>query len=213
MDGLVVKRLKHSPRQVKDVPSLLSAADVAPQAISVVNWKAYPYKPAVQFKIAHDEQHIYLSFEVDEQEIKAVCNTDGGSVWEDSCVEFFVAFDDNAYYNIECNCIGTVLMAYGPDRTARTPLPQAVLNNIQRFSSLGSNPMQGKGKWTLALIIPKEVFMHHQIETFSALHATGNFYKCGDLLQVPHFLSWNPIDNPTPNFHLPAYFGRLHFEG
>jgi hypothetical protein len=44
------------------------------------------------------------------------------------------------------------------------------------------------------------------------MKARGNFYKCGDSLSVPHFLSWQPIDNPTPNFHLEKFFGELDFE-
>ena len=44
------------------------------------------------------------------------------------------------------------------------------------------------------------------------LVAKGNFYKCGDMLSKPHFLSWNPIDTPSPDFHVPASFGLLTFE-
>jgi len=40
----------------------------------------------------------------------------------------------------------------------------------------------------------------------------ANFYKCGDKLQTPHFLSWAPIDLPKPKFHCPEFFGELVFE-
>lgn len=40
----------------------------------------------------------------------------------------------------------------------------------------------------------------------------ANFYKCGDKLQTPHFLSWNPINLEKPNFHCPEFFGTLNFE-
>lgn len=40
----------------------------------------------------------------------------------------------------------------------------------------------------------------------------GNFYKCGDKLQTPHFLSWSPIGLERPMFHCPAFFGTLSFE-
>ena len=40
----------------------------------------------------------------------------------------------------------------------------------------------------------------------------ANFYKCGDKLQTPHFLSWNPIDLEKPNFHCPEFFGMLRFK-
>jgi hypothetical protein len=40
----------------------------------------------------------------------------------------------------------------------------------------------------------------------------ANFYKCGDDLPEPHFLSWNNIIADKPDFHLPQYFGTLTFE-
>jgi hypothetical protein len=40
----------------------------------------------------------------------------------------------------------------------------------------------------------------------------ANFYKCGDELPTPHFLSWNPIEWKEPSFHRPEQFGKLIFE-
>ncbi|WP_350005689.1 carbohydrate-binding family 9-like protein, partial [Phocaeicola dorei] len=40
----------------------------------------------------------------------------------------------------------------------------------------------------------------------------ANFYKCGDELQKPHFLSWSPIKIEKPDFHRPDFFGLLEFE-
>ncbi|MCF0172470.1 MAG: hypothetical protein HUJ91_01855, partial [Bacteroidales bacterium] len=31
-------------------------------------------------------------------------------------------------------------------------------------------------------------------------------------MAVAHFLSWNPIGTPTPDFHCPEYFGTIEFE-
>ena len=39
----------------------------------------------------------------------------------------------------------------------------------------------------------------------------ANFYKCGDKLSVPHYLSWNPVTTEKPDFHRPEYFGLLEF--
>jgi hypothetical protein len=49
-----------------------------------------------------------------------------------------------------------------------------------------------------------------KLEAGATLRA--NFYKCGDELQVPHFLSWNPIGVETPDFHRPEFFGKLVLE-
>ena len=83
------------------------------------------------------------------------------------------------------------------------------------FLSLGNQPFEermGECSWELALVIPASSFFAHQLKDFSHMEATGNFYKCGDKLETPHFLSWAPIDLPAPCFHCPDFFGKLHFE-
>lgn len=58
----------------------------------------------------------------------------------------------------------------------------------------------------MIMVIPALVFNKQGDITLSGLRAFGNFYKCGDELPQPHFISWSPIGHPTPNFHLPAFF-------
>ena len=50
------------------------------------------------------------------------------------------------------------------------------------------------------------------IESFDGKEMGANFYKCGDELPTPHFLSWNPIEWAEPSFHRPEQFGKLIFE-
>ena len=64
----------------------------------------------------------------------------------------------------------------------------------------------------MALIIPAEAFFRTAIIGFDGMRMKGNFYKCGDHLQKPHFLSWNPIHVDRPDFHRPEFFGELVFE-
>jgi hypothetical protein len=80
-----------------------------------------------------------------------------------------------------------------------------------RHPSLGTEPFglrEEPTAWELALVIPASTF---GLETFSGLHARGNFYKCGDRLPVPHYVSWAPIATPKPDFHRPEYFDELFF--
>ncbi len=37
----------------------------------------------------------------------------------------------------------------------------------------------------------------------------GNLNKCASATSAPHYLSWNPIDTPTPDFHRPEFFGKI----
>ena len=84
------------------------------QPLDVVNWKDYPYKPEVSFRIAHTGREILLHYKVKEASVRAVASGDNGRVWEDACVEFFVSPEgDDRYYNFECNCVGRLLIQGG----------------------------------------------------------------------------------------------------
>ncbi|MBD5180330.1 MAG: hypothetical protein HDT01_03415, partial [Bacteroidales bacterium] len=182
--------------------------------IDTVNWKEYPYVPDVRFRIAHTGDAILLNYKVNEEAVRAVAEGDNGRVWEDSCVEFFVTFDGMQYHNIECNCVGTILSAVGSERENRNLLAAEQLDKIKRKSTLCKDglPVSGPVEWEVSLVIPVEIFAASSVESFDGIEARGNFYKCGDLLPTPHFLSWNPIEISTPNFHRPDYFGKIIFE-
>jgi hypothetical protein len=175
-------------------------------------WPAYPYKPAVQFTIAHDGSHIFLKYWVTEKAIRAVNSQPNSSVWEDSCVEFFISIDDTAYYNFEFNCMGIPLVGYGASKTQRSLLPEATVMKIATRSLINRLPGNNNLQWELTVRIPITTFIHHQPVTLSGLNGRANFYKCGDLLPEPHFVTWADIETPEPDFHRPAHFGQLHFE-
>ena len=171
----------------------------------------------VSFTIGHDGSNIYLTYHVEEPQVRAINTEFNSPVWEDSCVEFFFSpFSDKAYYyNFEFNAIGAVLCGYGKDRHQREHLPDSVLSQIETLPSLGKKPIGriwGKTAWDLQIMIPKEVLVFSKIEDLSGLKAKGNFYKCGDKLEKPHYLSWEPVRSPDPNFHLPEHFGLLSFQ-
>ena len=184
--------------------------------IETVNWpEAYSYAPEVSFIIAHTGREILLKFFVKEQSVLALTTEDNGAVWTDSCVEFFIGLDETGYYNFEFNCIGTALLGFRKERENFVHANQNILNTIERMSSSENQPFEerkGDQKWELTVKIPVTAFFKHNIQDLSGIKAKANFYKCGDNLSVPHFLSWNPITNPVPNFHLEKFFGEIEFE-
>lgn len=212
-----VKKVHIENPQASQLPQLMSDAGVEYHEISCVDWpENYPYQPKVQFAIAHNGTAILLHFKVTENGYKAVAATDRGRVWEDSCVEFFVSpCSDDRYYNFESNCIGKMHIACGVVDTERPMAPQSVFDLVSRWSSLGAAPISEphEGSWEYALVIPVGAFYEDGITSLDGRDMTANFYKCGDLLPVPHFLSWAPIDLPSPRFHCPQFFGAIHFEG
>lgn len=178
--------------------------------IAALNWPEYFYQPSVHFSIAYQEDHIFLKYYVAEKDIRATYGVINDPVYRDSCVEFFISIDDDQrYYNFEFNCIGTCRAAYGANRVERDFLPKSLIETIGHQSSFKLN--NGLVNWELTLSLPKELFCHHSLVSFKGLRGKANFYKCGDDLPVPHFLSWNPIDTATPDFHQPLSFGELMF--
>jgi len=167
------------------------------------------------FSIRHDGSSIYLYYKVEEPQVRAVNTGFNSPVWEDSCVEFFLSFDgDDGYYNFEINAIGTVLGAFGKDRHKRLHLPDSFLSRIETTPSLGRDPIESldeRTTWEVQLVIPMETFHFSKMEILSGMDAHANFYKCGDKLKQPHFLSWKPVLTSTPDFHAPRYFGQLSF--
>ena len=177
------------------------------------NWHA-AWQTTAGFGISHDLQNIFLRFRVRETNILARFQRMNDPVYEDSCVEFFISFEKDAYYNLEFNCIGTVYGAYGRNRKNRARLDEKLLATIQTIPSLGRNKLQiidRETEWMLDVIIPVTVFKFSNLGSFKNITAHGNFYKCGDKLEVPHYLSWNPIVAEKPDFHRPEYFGKLTF--
>lgn len=174
-------------------------------------WKEqYPYQPIAKFQIAYDDRSIVLHYDIEEEFVKGQYIRPNENIWEDSCVEFFVSFDGKeTYYNLEFNVLGTGLIGYGTmDRKSRQRLSEEQILSVNCFSQVQT--IQGKKSWCLILIVPLSIF-GISVSDLEKHTVAANFYKCGDSLPNPHFLAWNKIDNPNPNFHLPAFFGEIHF--
>ncbi|MDB5024052.1 MAG: hypothetical protein JWP78_1807 [Mucilaginibacter sp.] len=187
--------------------------------IDIEPWPEYPEYydlPKVSFGIAYSAACIFIKFDVQEHEVLARYRKTNDPVYKDSCVEFFIAFDDDqAYYNLEFNRFGTCLGGYGPEKEARTLLPAEQLEAIRYERTLlqKRETKEPAINWTLTLAIPAQVFSFHHFTSLQDKKCKVNFYKCGDDLSQPHYLAWNPIESPKPNFHLPCFFGRAEFKG
>ncbi len=186
------------------------------EKLTFANWPAYPYRPDVTFFIGHNDHGIFLKYIVSEKTIRAHTAEPNGQVWKDSCVEFFVSpADDGVYYNFELNCIGAIRLSAGQSRHGRTMASGDILQQMQVSTSLGRETFDEKvadGPWEITVYIPVTCFFQHPGIRLSGQTWRANFYKCGDVLSDPHFLSWRPIDTPQPDFHTPRFFGQIFFE-
>lgn len=204
-----VKEINYSSA-ITEISGLLDRLDK--NQIDNVPWSAYPYKPSASFTIAYGPDCLFLKYFTTEKQIRATNWALNSPVWQDSCVEFFVSFNEGrAYYNFEINCIGAILAAHGGGRENRNAIPGDTINSIKSFIVIDKLSGLPDVNWDLIAVIPFTAFIHDNISSLKGRSATANFYKCGDELEEPHYLTWNNIKSEQPDFHLPAYFGRLEF--
>ena len=173
----------------------------------------FPYHPDASFAIARSKTHIAILYHVRCLDLRALALEDNGPVWEDSCCEFFASDpEDGTYYNFEMNCIGTLLGAKRASRTDCTHYPAEKLSEVVRHSTLGKKQRDLSGKifgWSAGMVIPLEMIGIDPSRLPSSIRA--NFYKCADRTAHPHFLAWNRVETPDPDFHRPEFFGELLF--
>lgn len=183
--------------------------------IETLNWEGFKYQPEVTLAVSYSDHEIFLKYYIKENYFKAEKTETNQMVCEDSCVEFFVSpEDDGLYYNLEFNGIGTALLGTGTGRENSKRANPEIISKIRRQSSVGNKPVKettGNFEWTLTVAVPFEVFFHHKIKDLKGKTFRANFYKCGDMLSVPHYVTWNPVGTENPDYHQPEYFGTLKF--
>ena len=183
--------------------------------IESLNWiDEYPYRPITLFRIARSSDSLFIKYKVQGSMLRAIYSNDQDPVNEDSCVEFFCIVPGNdKYMNFEFNCIGTCKAS---KRVARNkdviPYSKEELSMLKRYPSIGRrafNEMEGMFDWDLTVKIPLRIMGIDPNKLPEKI--TGNFYKCADGTDSPHFVTWNPIKTEIPDFHRPEFFGELYF--
>lgn len=177
--------------------------------------------PDTQFKVRYDDKNIYVIFQVKDQYVKAVAKKINDVVWEDSCVEFFFTPGpdvNRGYFNLETNCKGIFLFRYTNKENGQTGLVDledckkiAIAHSLQKdVETEITEPVT----WSIEYALPISVLAKYiKVDKPSkGVQWRANFYKCGDKTSHKHYLTWAPVINPVPKFHLPEYFGWLQFE-
>lgn len=184
------------------------------ESIDTLNWKEeFPYKPVVVFDIARGKEMLYIHYFVRGLSIKALADKDGNFVHEDSCVEFFMRkANEMNYINFEFNCIGTCYAAHHETRQQSTPFTIDEYRSIRRYTTIQSEAFaeqKGIHSWELTVAIPFKLMGLDPGNLPEMIR--GNFYKCADGTENPHYTTWSPIDLPQPNYHCPEFFGEIYF--
>lgn len=177
--------------------------------------------PETQIKCAYDRDNLYLIFKVKDKYILACAQGYHDRVWEDSCVEFFFCPGEDiaqGYFNLEINCGGCIY--FGFQKIPRNKVVNILELDCAKLKIAHSLPKQilaeieETTEWCVEVKLPFSVIERYYNLKQPSLGSIWlvNFYKCADKSSHPHWLTWNRVDNPRPDFHRPEYFGRLVFE-
>lgn len=176
--------------------------------------------PVTQVKMAYDNSAIYVKFKVNDRYVKAVYSSHQDPVYKDSCVEFFFTPGSDiseGYFNLEMNCIGIMLFHHQKiPRQNAVAISELDVEKVEVVTSLTGviNPERAeKVSWIVSYKIPFSILKKYHSFDIPEPGTVwrANFYKCADETSHPHWLTWAPIDNPSPDFHRPEFFGELHF--
>lgn len=219
------ERERSNYKTAAEIGAAMDEAGVGYNWIDVAQWpeRNNGYKPEVRFRIAYSQQMLFIEYYVKEANIKALYSEDKDSKpFKDSCCEFFFSPEcNNNYYNMELNCIGKGTFAFrrGGRKGPKIAYGEEIMKRILRYSTLGEAPIETSVKengelfeWKLTVAIPLECFTETPMEALQGKTMRANFYKCGDDMPKPHFLTWNRIELEKPDFHTPDFFGALTFE-
>ena len=159
-------------------------------------------------RIFHDGENLLVLLRAKEKDIRAEYTAPMSPVHEDSCLEFFfMPAGEEKYLNFEINPNGCLHIGYGRDRYDRErillPDPGAYFRIRTGRTADG---------WEAEYRIPGEFLRRFYPEFRFTGILKANAYKCGDKTVHPHYLAWNPVDSPVPDYHRSESFGTMIFE-
>jgi len=180
--------------------------------IDIYRWKE-GWTPKSEGKVVLVEDFgflVHLTSEEDKPFARYTGFYDPG--WNDSCLEFFVSFDNTRadYLNIEMNPIGGYLIGFAPSVENRKKVTEIIEEPFPETAQIN------EGSWWVTCAISFEnIEKIYGLgkETFvSGYEFRGNFYKCGSEAPIVHYGMWNDTETPHPQFHVPDHFGKLIIE-
>jgi len=177
------------------------------------------FQPVVTAKMMYDTENVYLIYKVEDRHVRIQNTKFNGPVSTDACVEFFFSPDSDwplRYFNVEINAGGTGLMSYHKDGK-RTNLKEEDFSVVEIAHTLPKKLEQEISEpvtWFLEFKMPLSLLAKYGnfTQPKKGVEWKANFYKTSSRSTNPHYITWNVVQNPVPQFHLPQYFGTLVFK-
>lgn len=183
------------------------------------------YKGArIEFKLVHDGKRIYAIFRADKDRFVTARKFRRNSfTCRDTCAELFMApgGEKGGYCNLEISLTGEYLFMFHKNQQRVFDdwgfVPVEDTKNIQVFSSsdgIVRPEITKEIQWHIVTVFDAATIAKHTgveiPEDLSGQTWNANFYHCSEDSSHKRWFAWNPI--PMVSFHLPQYFGKLHFE-
>lgn len=174
-------------------------------------WDRIQPPPPTNVVISYNERGFnvhFVSYETNLRAEETVCNA---PVCEDSCMEVFFQYDpanDARYINIEINPNGVAYCAVCFNRH------QYQLISPEDIKQLDIGTKIFDDRWEIDYRIPKALIRKY-IPTYQHKYGSvlrGNFFKCGDKTDHPHYGCFHDIDWGNPDFHRPELFASFRLE-
>ena len=171
----------------------------------------HPESNAAIFAVENDGIHAVLwSFE---ENPLCSCTKRDDPVYTDSCLEVFLmpVEGDERYINFEVNKNGVYLSEIGTCRHDRVFIKS--LTDLEPIIKTVVITENGKTAWGYEITIPENLISVLYGIDYHVGEATvkGNFYKCAELSDNPHFGTFFPVKTEKPDFHRPEFFGNIEF--
>lgn len=159
-----------------------------------------------------ENEGLFVKMVCEEANPKRECQNHKNMVCKDSAMEIFFAFteegetlsNNSMYLNFEINANGAMYAKYGKGRKNRQFISE------EEYELAGCKAVVEEDKWSLEVLFPevflKKVCDFENIKSGKTFYC--NFYKIAECDSILHFGSYSPIENETPNFHLPVFFAE-----
>ena len=164
---------------------------------------------AAKAQACHDGENLWIRMEAKETPIRATLTGKLDAICTDSCLEFFFAPDPELphYFNFEFNPLAALYLGFGAERATRV---RQIVRDVN--VSFAPKPFFTENGWGIGYKIPRSFLRVYDPDFEFSGKKYGNFYKCGDMTEIPHYLAWAPLSSETPDYHRRQDFGVLMFE-
>ena len=196
-----------------DEPSWAAAESVS--AFVFPWWEEGAQEPT-EARVLWDVKNLYVSYTVTDTNIRAKHSQRDSRVFEDDCVEIFIAPDpENVenYFNFEMNARGAIL-DQSPNRTVDRKWNAEGMQVAVRHDGTLNNTRDRDHSWTMEVAIPLAVFGEYPPRlppedgdvwrvNLNRIHDDSN----------RQYSQWSntAVSGQGPNFHLPPHFGTMQF--